>query len=182
MLTIKKIIGREVFEDGLDNQIVELDRQNMSGILTDAAVTFPEEMRRKGFENNPVIFIALIDDELVGYLQYARSWDNERDIYLSSIQILPDHRNGSVLTAILKVTRQALMQEKFDHLVSEVLKNNVSAVRLYKKLGFTLTSHPHKRKYYSVTGTRGILENSPAIETINRHNKRMQLDRPTAGR
>ena len=182
MVKIKKITGSEVYYGGLDDRIVDLDRHNMSEILSDAEVTFPEEMRRKGFEGNPTIFIALVDSKLVGYLQYSRSWDDERDIYVSSIQILSEYRHGPVLTALLNVAREALLREKFDSGVSEVLKTNISAIRLYQKLGFTISTHPQKRKYYSVSGTRSILENSPVLKTIKRYNKPIRLDTEPAKR
>ncbi len=176
MIEIKKVTGSSVFEDGLDDRIVECDKLNMSRILADAGVTFPEEMRRKGLENNPTILIAFVDDEFAGYLEYCRSWDNEKHIYLSSLQILAEYRSSALLAALLGATRKALLKEDFNLLVSEVLKSNIPAIRLYQKLGFTLAAHSHKRKYLDVRAAKSILKNRATLKILSRYNRNRLLD------
>ncbi|MDJ0832583.1 MAG: GNAT family N-acetyltransferase [Gammaproteobacteria bacterium] len=182
MVKIRKFIGPEVFVDGLDDQLVELDKLTMGQILSDAGVTFPEEMRRKGFEGNPTIFVASVNSATAGYLQYCRSWDNENDIYISSIQILPKYRSGPVLLALLNAARESLLNEEFDKLVTEVLKNNIAAIRLYEKLGFKLNKHPQKQKYLSVSGTKSMLKNKRVLKILSRHNKALHRIKSPCGR
>jgi len=175
MIEITKVSGSDIFKSSLDTKIIEFDKVNMSEILAEAELPFPEEKRRKGFKNNPTFIVAWEADRIIGYLEYCRSWDNDKDIYISSLQISPEHRGGIVLLSIIDFVNNLLMNEEFSKIVSGVQKNNYHAIRLYKKLGFSFEDNQANDKSYVVSATKDIFCNVAISELIEKwHNKRIQ--------
>ena len=172
MIVIKAITGKEALETGLAEQILEFDRENMREILSQAGIDFPEEKRRKGFENNPTVIIAFENETIVGYLEYCRNWGDPEQIYFSSLQIDPRHRRGFVLAKLIGKAKEYLMGERFTKIVTGVQKNNHHAVRLYKELGFQIEENPNNEKSYAVTGGKEILNNERILSIMRRLLKR----------
>lgn len=174
MIEIRKISGPDIFKSGLSEKIIEFDKVNMAEILSEAGLSFPEEKRRKGFENSPTFIVAWEGNRIIGYLEYCRSWDDIRDIYISSLQISPKHRGGTVLLTILDFARDVLMKEEFSKIVSGVQKNNGQAIRLYRKLGFFFQDNQANDKSFVVSATRDIFHSKAISELLEKwHNHRM---------
>jgi len=94
MIIIKKIGSKQLHSQGLDDQIIKFDRENMVPILALKGISFPEEKRRKGFEVDGTFHLAFDQDgQLVGYLEYCPDWNDVKAIYISSMQIAPIYRN-----------------------------------------------------------------------------------------
>ncbi|HEU5460581.1 MAG TPA: hypothetical protein VFU83_08800, partial [Pyrinomonadaceae bacterium] len=74
MLEIKVFTGTSV-DDLLAERIIDFDRQCMETTLAQAGIAFPEENRRKGFQNHPTLIVAFGGDEIAGYIEYLRSWN-----------------------------------------------------------------------------------------------------------
>lgn len=82
MVAIKVFNGP--FDDRLVERIIELDRENMQSTLDQAGVAFPEDNRRKSFESSPTLIVAFDGEEIAGYVEYLRSWNDRRYIYIGS--------------------------------------------------------------------------------------------------
>jgi ribosomal protein S18 acetylase RimI-like enzyme len=171
VIKIEKISGSDIFQDRLDDKIIEFDKINMAEILGNARLPFPEEKRRKGFEDNSTFVVAWKENKIVAYLEYCRSWDNDKDIFISSLQILPEYRGSTVLLLILDYARDLLFSEKFDKIVSGVQKNNVHAVRLYKKLGFSIYDNPGNKQSLIVSAKKDILSCEVVSKLLNKWHK-----------
>lgn len=174
MIEITKISGSDIFKSSLDKKIIEFDKVNMAEILAEAELPFPEEKRRKGFKNNPTFIVAWEANRIIGYLEYCRNWDNEKEIYISSLQISPEHRGGVVLLDIIDFANDILMKEEFTKIVSGVQKNNYHAIHLYRRLGFSFQNNQANDKSFIVSATKDIFNNKTVSELIKKwHNKRM---------
>ena len=167
MLEIK-ILREESIDDGLAQRIIELDRQNMRTTLEQAGLDFPEENRRKGFQRNPTLIVAFEGDDIVGYVEYVRSWNDPRYIYLSSLQILPKHRHTKLILQLMDKLIDALRGEDFMGFETNVQKVNTSVVELCRKAGFQLTPNPRNEASWLATAGPELLQQSPLITLINK--------------
>lgn len=157
---LRKIDSQVLFREKLDDAIITFDKRNMKKVLKKAGIPFPEGKRRKGFKNNPTFIIAFNKrDEIIGYLEYCPSWDSKNDIYISSLQIDKRYRNGFLIAELLLETKNDLVKQEFNRIVSAVQKNNQVAVNLYRKLGFSITEDPKSEKSLFVFADKSILEN-----------------------
>ena len=89
---VRVVKGPEVFDGGLAERIVEFDRRNMRRVWERAGMEYPEENRRKGLQSNPTFVIAFDGPEIAGYVEYLRSWNDPRHIYIGSLQVDEKHR------------------------------------------------------------------------------------------
>ncbi|CAN5710020.1 hypothetical protein BH09MYX1_BH09MYX1_02170 [soil metagenome] len=82
---------------------------------------FPEERRRKGlFGPTTELIVAFDDGELAGYLEFCRDWTDDRDVYLSSVQIAERHRGGMLFGALIREAHRVLRERTFRKLTSNV--------------------------------------------------------------
>ncbi|MDH5633289.1 MAG: GNAT family N-acetyltransferase [Gammaproteobacteria bacterium] len=132
----------------------------MMPVIGEAEFIKVENLRRKGLASHPTIITAWQESELAGYLEYCRSWDNKRDIYIASLQILPPYRGGCLLVKLLRQARTLLMCESFDRLVTEVQATNQQALRLYQKLGFSMCTGHEQKKTRKIEATPAILQSA----------------------
>lgn len=136
-MSIRILSSNEACREGLVEEILRLDRQNMLDIMDAAELEFPEEKRRKGLgESDHTIVVAFRKDELAGYVDYGRSWDDPRDVFIGSIQIRKDHRGGSVLGELLAHAARDLASRDFRRVVTTAQRTNTQAISLYVRLGF----------------------------------------------
>jgi acetyltransferase (GNAT) family protein len=92
---LKIFKGQELLENGLAEQIAALDRTNMQSMLDAAGIEFPEEKRRKGLESDSTFIIAFDGPNIIGYIDYLRSWNNPEYIYIGSVQVEKRYRGTS---------------------------------------------------------------------------------------
>ena len=159
--TVKTVATNEVVSRGWPDAIVEFDKRNMRDIFAEAGIPFPEAKRRKGFEAEGVFFIAFSPDgHIAGYLELVHDWECAEDLYISSLQIAPDHRNGILFRHLLAEGIHWLRQRSFRCLKTHVQKNNRLGVDLYRRLGFTFSDNPKSDKSFVLTADHSILEAS----------------------
>jgi ribosomal protein S18 acetylase RimI-like enzyme len=129
---------------------------------------FPEANRRKGLESGPTFVIAFEGQAIAGYVEYLRSWNDPRYIYVGSLQIDEKHRRSTLILRLLDEFRSLVAGEDFQGFETSVQKANTRAVELYRRLGFKL--EPNPRNELSLLGRAGreLLTDSPVVPLLDR--------------
>lgn len=116
--------GYMLFEPGERKTTVEQQQYSIERILTDKRSTF---------------FVAEIEQNLVGYLA-ALGGDlkrNKHSAYLV-LGVLEEYQGRGIATALFKNTFEWAKQNEITRLELTVIKENVKAFNLYRKMGFVL--------------------------------------------
>lgn len=169
---VKIFSGREALESGLAEEIIELDRRNMRRILERAGIDFPEEKRRRGLQSDPTFVIAFDAGAIAGYIEYLRSWNDPRYIYVGSVQIEERHRNTGLILSLFDEFRALVACEDFIGFETNVQKVNASAVRMYRRIGFRLEENPGNPASWTARAGRELLADSPLIRLLDRWRER----------
>lgn len=167
-MELKVLKGQQLIESGLSEEILALDKKNMRPVFEEAGIEFPEEKRRKGFESDPTFIIAFDAQNIAGYLDYLRSWNDPDYIYIGSIQIAERYRHTRLILRLLDTFRTLLTNEDFAGLDTNVQKTNLTAVNMYQKLGFKLEENPGNDKSWRARASKDILRESPVIMLIEK--------------
>ena len=167
-----RIIKDQPLHAQLVNQIIEFDRRNMKPILDKAGIQFPEEKRRRGFQNNPTFIIAFDAQTIAGYLEYVRSWNDPNYIYIASLQIDQRYRNSHVLIELLTKFRSLTLTEDFQGFETNVQKANSAAVKLCRKAGFRLEQNPNNEASWLALAGKELLQTSRVGTLLDRWNER----------
>ncbi|MFX1508064.1 MAG: GNAT family N-acetyltransferase [Promethearchaeota archaeon] len=87
----------------------------------------------------PDVFIGFIQDKYqnIGYIWFIHEL-RKQYTFLADIEIFPDYRNKGLGTLALKSLAKEVKELGFKAIVLHVFKHNVSAKRLYEKLGYTV--------------------------------------------
>jgi ribosomal protein S18 acetylase RimI-like enzyme len=157
-----------LLDTALAQQIIDLDRRNMQLILDQAGLEFPEEKRRRGLESDATFIIAFDNEMIAGYLDYLRSWNNADYIYIGSVQVEKRYRGTGLLLMLLDELRNLLAAEDFAGLETNVQKVNVTAARLYQKIGFTLENNPRNNASWVARAGKEVLTRSPVVTLLDR--------------
>ena len=171
MLEIKVFSGSAI-DDQLVERIIDFDRQSMEATLDQAGIAFPEANRRKGFQSNPTLIVAFAGDDIAGYIEYLRSWNDGRYIYLSSLQIQKAFRGTSLLLELIDRFRESVSGEEFLGFETNVQKVNKPAVEMYRKAGFQLTENPRNEASLVARAGPELLTQSPIISIIEKWRSR----------
>jgi ribosomal protein S18 acetylase RimI-like enzyme len=173
MLEIRVLGGRQVLDAGLEEEIIELDKRNMRAVWERAGMEFPEENRRRGLRSDPTLVIALDGCAVAGYLEYLRSWNDPRYIYIGSLVVDLRYRNTGLVLRLLDVFRSLVAGEDCEGFETSVQKVNTHAVGLYRKLGFRLEQSPRNEASWTAkAGREELLEDSPLIPLLDRWRER----------
>ena len=172
MFKVRILKGREVFDAGLVERIVEFDRRNMRHVWERAGMEYPEENRRKGLESGPTFVIAFEGQEIAGYVEYLRSWNDPRYIYVGSLQIDERHRHSTLILRLLEEFRTLIAGEEFVGFETSVQKANTRAVALYRRLGFRLEPNPRNELSWLAKAGRELLTDSPVVPLLDRWRER----------
>ncbi|HEX8116097.1 MAG TPA: GNAT family N-acetyltransferase [Pyrinomonadaceae bacterium] len=172
MFRVKVFRGREVFDAGLVERVVEFDKRNMRRVWERAGMEYPEENRRKGLESGPTFVIAFDGGEIAGYVEYLRSWNDPRRIYVGSLQVDEKHRGSSLILLLLDEFRTLVADEDFDGFEAGVQKANTRAAELYRRLGFRLEPNPRNELSWLAKAGRELLDTSPVVPLLNRWRER----------
>ena len=167
-MELRILKAAELVDSNLGDQILDLDRRNMQSILDQAGIEFPEQKRRKGLQSDATFIIAFDDDAIAGYLDYLRSWTNPDYIYIGSVQIEKRHRGTSLLMMLLDRFRMLVAGEDFAGFETNVQKANMTAAKLYQKIGFTLESNPSNDASWIARANKDVLTKSPIMTIIDR--------------
>jgi L-amino acid N-acyltransferase YncA len=137
------------------DELVELDRLNMSSVIEAAGGKFDPEFRRRKIlleEERGAVFITIRrSGTTVAYLEYMPEPENTWKI--ASIQIHPSHQNGFVLRDLLAEASRDLRSRTPSSIRSSVHFTNQASLRLHRKLGFVKTSETEDRILFRIDGT-----------------------------
>jgi len=172
MFEVRILRGREAFDAGLVERIAGFDKRNMRHVWERAGMEYPEVNRRKGFESGPTFVIAFEGAEVAGYVEYLRSWNDPRHIYVGSLQIDERHRHSSLILRLLDEFRNLVASEDFEGFEASVQKANTSAVGLYRRLGFRLEPNPRNGHSWLAKAGRELLDDSPVVPLLDRWRER----------
>ncbi len=172
MFQVKVFRGRELFDAGLVERVVEFDRRNMRRVWERAGMEYPAENRRKGLESGPTFVIAFDGEEIAGYVEYLRSWNDPRLIYVGSLQVDEKHRGSALILLLLDEFRTLVAGEDFDGFEAGVQKANTHAAELYRRLGFRLEPNPRNELSWLAKAGRELLDTSPVVPLLNRRRER----------
>ncbi len=160
--------GHDELTQEVIEEILALDRENMTPILEAAGMPFPDEKRRAGLAGPTVrIIAARLNDRLAGYIEYCRDFDDEQDIHVGSLQLHPEHRGTRLLPLLIRECVMELRECAFRDAVTGVQRNNMQAIRLYRRFGFTFHEREDKPTSLRLTAPRELLY-SPAVEAMER--------------
>ena len=81
-----------------------------------------------------------INDKIIGYLDYSVMYEK---IEINYIFVIAEYRRKGFAYSLIKYV---IDKYNFENITLEVNVNNVSAINLYKKLGFKIVST--RKKYY----------------------------------
>ena len=171
MTEIKVFRGQQLLDSDLPKRIVEFDKRNMAGPIEAVGSVFPEENRLKTFRSNPTLIVAFRGERIAGYIEYLRSWNDARYIYVSSLQIAKEFRNSRLLLELIDKFRDVVQQESFIGFEASVQKVNLPAVELYRKFGFALTQNPRNEASLIATAGPEVLLQSPIIKLFEKWKK-----------
>jgi ribosomal protein S18 acetylase RimI-like enzyme len=172
MFEVRVLRGREVFDAGLAERIVEFDKRNMRHVWERAGMEYPEENRRKGLESDPTFVVAFEGAEIAGYVEYLRSWNDPRYIYVGSLQIDERRRHSTLILRLLDEFRTLVAGEEFLGFETSVQKANTEAVALYRRLGFKLEPNPRNELSWLAKAGRELLTDSPVVPLLDRWRER----------
>lgn len=153
-------------------RIIEFDRRNMQYTLEQAGIAFPEDNRRKSFQSGPTLIIAFDGNDIAGYVQYLRSWNDRRYIYIGSFQIQEAYRHTKLILQLMDKFIETVSSEDFAGFETNVQKVNTAAAEMYRKLGFQLKDNPRNEASWIATAGPELLHESPIIPIIQRWRNR----------
>ena len=79
--------------------------------------------------------------------------DGNSRAYMYAFRIQPDYRNQGLGTRLITHIENDLLQRNFEVLTLNVAKNNIAAIRLYQRLGFSITApEPGRWSYIDHNG------------------------------
>ncbi|MCI5701361.1 MAG: ribosomal protein S18-alanine N-acetyltransferase [Erysipelotrichaceae bacterium] len=107
---------------------------------------------KRDFQNNPYTnyLIYLIDDKIVGFINYLLIYDRMEIVNFNVLEFFQDkHIGSSLLEKIIEIAKS----NNLKNITLEVRSDNVKAIYLYKKYGFKEVAI--RKNYYN--DTDGIL-------------------------
>lgn len=170
-MELKVLTGQQLIDSGFEEELMEFDRGNMQSVFAEAKLEFPEANRRQGLRSNPTFVMAFDGNAIAGYVEYLRSWNDPKYIYVSSVQIAESYRGGGLLLELLDALRGLLAVEEFIGLEANVQKVNTAAIRLYQKLGFQLERNPANDASWTAKAGKELLTDSPVVKLIQRRRR-----------
>ncbi len=135
-------------------QIIELDRKNMSFIMDRFSIQFDPDQRRKSImqeiEAGAKFHIVKRHERIVSYLEYMPCDDDSYKVL--SIQIDPIYRKSFLLRSILKEVYKDLKENEPSRIYSTVHRCNKPSLLLHAKLGFSKTGQTEDRIMFEISG------------------------------
>lgn len=119
-------------------KIVPMLEEHVGGIKKIDDLCFESPWSLKSFESeltNPlaVYFVALCDEEVVGYCGYWWVFDEGQ---ITNIAVHPDFRRNKIASALIEKMVEKCSKTDVYSLTLEVRKSNAPAISLYEKYGF----------------------------------------------
>ena len=90
-------------------------------------------------KDNNAIFIAKIEDKIVGYIYVKILQDEtkiEKESFINGLYVLEEYRNNKIATKLKKEKKKWSIENESKYISLNVLSKNEVAIHLYKKLNF----------------------------------------------
>ena len=124
---------------------------DIPAVLEIERLSFPNPWRQSAFEgevdnssiSHPLVVIHSRLKKIIGYLIY---WHIKEEVQISNICIHPDFRRLGIGEMILHDLIAGVKENGAEYIILEVRPSNMSAKRLYEKLGFQNVGV--RRNYY----------------------------------
>ncbi|MEW5693431.1 MAG: ribosomal protein S18-alanine N-acetyltransferase [Candidatus Hydrogenedentota bacterium] len=96
--------------------------------------------------------VGLLNNAVIGYVM---AWTIMNELHINNIAVRKDLRERGFGTQLLSWILKKGMEKRIECAMLEVRENNISAINLYKKLGFIECGR--RKKYYADDGSDAIL-------------------------
>jgi len=103
--------------------------------------TFSEVFKQKNeltdtFSSNPYVklYTYSVDKKIVAFIQYEDIYDR---FELDNIYVLKEYRNRGIASSLMEFMINEGKKKEIINITLEVREDNVNAINLYKKYGFT---------------------------------------------
>lgn len=138
--------------------ITTLEPEHVHDVYDISKEAFPlpwskEELIREIINPRAINLVALMDKEVVGYLQ---CWYTQYDADLLNIAVKPVFKRQHIGKKLLMELMNMLNEKKVQNLFLEVRVSNIPAQSMYKNLGFIILT---KREKYYINGEDAFIMN-----------------------
>lgn len=125
--------------EDLIEQILRLDRANMTPILSASRMEFPESRLRATLSSPTVRVIAAhAGMNLAAYVEYGPDVKVPGGVYVYSLQVDAHYRRGIALAEVIVGLGVALSRNPPSQIRLDVQRANASARSLFQRLGFVI--------------------------------------------
>lgn len=128
MIELNRVIIEPVQEKDLD-QIYEIEMENFKFFWSKNYILFnirlPDAFRK--------FYVAKVDDEVVGYVV---CWLSDETAHIHNISVKKHYQNLGIGSKILDFLTEKLKEINIKIIMLEVRKDNILAIKFYKKFGF----------------------------------------------
>ncbi len=114
---------------------------------------FTEKFRQEIENGNRVVYIYKIDDEFIGEIAYVFDMNDadytipDKRIYISRLIVKKEYRNQGIGGILVDFVLEKIKELGYKEATIGVDKDNLSALHLYKKKGFTNIIFDGKDEY-----------------------------------
>lgn len=134
--------------------VKEIDKLSFSNPWPENAIKYEFEQN----SNARVWISELSQPNQKKILSFAVVWVILDEAHIGTIAILPEFQKIGIGQKFLAFICLQLLKENIQKMFLEVRKSNLSAIKLYEKLGFTLDGE--RKHYYSDNGESALLMSS----------------------
>ncbi|WP_226584649.1 GNAT family N-acetyltransferase [Halobacillus litoralis] len=125
------------YHEGLAKSIADMWNESRSEWGGDAVVTTEQEVKEKeGKSTNLHLFLALIEDRVVGYCGLSEYREDTGSLYIPLLNVHPDYHGKKIGRALLLKAIEKTVEYGWPRLDLFTWPGNTKAVPLYKKCGF----------------------------------------------
>ena len=99
--------------------------------------------------NKDNILIGAFDNDLIGYIFIKIIIDpsiDKKEALIDGLYVLDSFRNKGVASLLYEKAKEICKENNVDSFKLNVMKENINAINLYKKLGFDIVSYQMKTK------------------------------------
>lgn len=138
-------------------KILPLDVKNVDDVISiqnnlNIHILSKENILNDLNNSNFKCLMAIYKEEIIGYISFSHIFDIE----IESIIVKSSYQRQGIGTLLLKYVFNFSKENKINNVFLEVRKSNLTAISLYKKMGFKIISI--RKKYYENTEDALILK------------------------
>lgn len=84
------------------------------------------------------------EEKLIGYVQVLRNLHSNDDLVIANLVVIEEYRGKGIAKNLLYKACNYFESNEFTPVILQVRKDNESAIKLYKSLGFIISIYPSK--------------------------------------